>query len=264
MAETLKITRQGKGLPLVLLHGWGLNSGVWEPLIESLQDEFELISVDLPGFGQNVTHTLLDYSLNNVVSLIENSIDVPAFYLGWSLGGLVANKIALTSPDKVLGIINVATTPCFIEKENWPGIKANVLSLFHQQLAEDTKKTITNFLNIQAMGSPHVRQDVKNLKSLIMQYPMPSRNTLDEALKLLEEVDLRKELSKISQPTLYLFGQLDTLVPSKVIPLIQSLAPNISIQIINKASHAPFISHRDDFVKVVKGWLLALDKSVEL
>lgn len=258
MAEILKITRQGKGLPLVLLHGWGLNSGVWEPLIASFQDEYEVITVDLPGFGENVDHTLQDYSLDNVASIISSSVDIPAVYLGWSLGGLIANKIAMIEPDKVLGIINVATSPCFVEKENWPGIKANVLSLFHQQLAQDTQKTITNFLNIQAMGSPHVRQDVKALKKLIMQYPMPSRNTLDEALKLLEEVDLRDALTRSSHPTLYMFGRLDTLVPRNVIPLIELLVPHANYHIFDKASHAPFISHRDDFIEVLQDWLASL------
>lgn len=258
MAEILKITRQGKGLPLVLLHGWGLNSGVWEPLMASLYHEYEVITIDLPGFGNNIEHTLSDYSLENVASTILASIDVPAVYLGWSLGGLIANKIADIEPNKVLGIVNVATSPCFIEKENWPGIKANVLSLFHQQLAQDTKKTITNFLNIQAMGSPHVRQDVKALKALIMQYPMPNRNTLDEALKLLEEVDLRDVILDNRHPTFYMFGRLDTLVPKNVIPLIQLLVPEASYHIFDKASHAPFISHRDDFIQVLKDWLVTL------
>lgn len=258
MAEILKITRQGSGLPLVLLHGWGLNSGVWEPLIEYLQDDYEVISIDLPGFGKNVEHTLSDYSLENVASMIAAAIEIPAVYLGWSLGGLIANKIAMIEPDKVLGLVNVATSPCFIEKDNWPGIKGDVLSLFHQQLAEDTKKTITNFLNIQAMGSPHVRQDVKALKTLIMQYPVPTRNTLDEALKLLEDVDLREGLSQNSHPTLCLFGRLDTLVPRKVIPLIELLTPHASFHTFDKASHAPFISHRDDFIDVLKSWLVTI------
>lgn len=261
MAETLNITRRGKGLPVVLLHGWGLNSGVWEPLIEYLHGSFEFITVDLPGFGKNVEHTIADYSLGHLASEIEKAIDFPAIYLGWSLGGLIANQLAISSPKKVLGVINVATSPCFVEKKSWPGIRANVLRLFHQQLAENTQKTITNFLNIQAMGSPHVKQDVKNLKSLIMQYPMPNRSTLDDALKLLEDVDLRSELMHLSQPTLCLFGQLDTLVPRDVIPLIHSLIPHASIHIFDKASHAPFISHRDDFVKVLKDWIFSLEQS---
>ena len=48
-------------IPLVLIHGWGLNSGVWQPLIDKfISDEnalisqnLELITVDLPGFGKN-------------------------------------------------------------------------------------------------------------------------------------------------------------------------------------------------------------------
>lgn len=259
MAESLKITRQGKGIPLVLLHGWGLNSGVWESLKGLLPDNIELITVDLPGFGLNVEQSLSEYQLINVAKKIQLSIKVPAIYLGWSLGGLVANQIALAAPDKVLGVVNVSSSPCFVEKEGWPGIKADVLALFHQQLAQDTQKTISNFLNIQAMGSPNLRHDVKALKRMIMQYSMPSRKTLDEALKLLEDVDLREQIAQIKAPSLYLFGKLDTLVPRKAIPLIQKLSPLSKIYLFEKSSHAPFISHQDEFIKVLNEWLKALN-----
>lgn len=260
MAETLKISTQGKGLPLVLIHGWGLNSGVWEPLIPELAENFQVITVDLPGFGLNVGCNITPYSLENIATHIAQTIAKPAIYLGWSLGGLVAKKIALLQPDSILGLVDVTSTPCFVEKDSWPGIKPNVLALFHEQLAEDTHKTITNFLNIQAMGSPNLRQDVKSLKRLITQYDFPSKQTLDDALKLLEEVDLRDELAQLKVPTLALFGKLDTLVPRKVISLIQELMPSSQIHIFTKASHAPFISHKEDFLAVLIPWLLALKK----
>ena len=71
MAETLKITSQGQGIPLVLIHGWGLNSGVWQPLAEKLSSFFKVITVDLPGYGLNVNNTLEDYSL---VILVKKSL----------------------------------------------------------------------------------------------------------------------------------------------------------------------------------------------
>ena len=46
MTETLHITSQGQGTPLVLIHGWGLNSGVWQPLAEKLAPFFKVITVD--------------------------------------------------------------------------------------------------------------------------------------------------------------------------------------------------------------------------
>jgi pimeloyl-[acyl-carrier protein] methyl ester esterase len=255
MAETLKISSQGRGLPLVFIHGWGVNSAVWQPSVEILKKNFEVITVDLPGFGINVDHSLSPYTLPQAAILIQQAVAKPAVYIGWSLGGLVASEIALSFPDKVKALVTVASSPCFVEQENWLGIKPNVLTLFYRQLAEDTAKTINNFLKIQSMGSPHLRHDIKLLRALVMQFPLPTKITLEESLKLLETVDHRDELIKISMPFLRLYGKLDGLVPRKAIELVSTLAPKSDVVIFEKASHAPFISHPEEFYQTLISWL---------
>lgn len=256
MAESLKIASQGQGLPLVLIHGWGLNSAVWQPCIEQLKADFEVITVDLPGFATNSSHCLTVYSLIEIATAIQQAIGKPAVYIGWSLGGLVASQIAMSFKEQVLGLVTVASSPQFVERENWPGIKENVLAMFHQQLAKDTTKTINNFLKIQAMGSPHIRQDIKKIRDLVMQYELPSQQVLDDSLKLLETSDVSEDISNITQPFLRLYGKLDGLVPKQVIPVIDGIAPNSQSYIFEQASHAPFISHQAEFISELKNWLI--------
>ncbi len=258
MAEMLKITSKGQGIPLVFIHGWGLNSGIWQPLVDLLSTDFQVITVDLPGFGQNVKQSINPYTVDNICQHISLVIEQPAVYIGWSLGGLVATEMALNYADKVLALITVASSPCFIEKneqDKWPGIKPEVLSLFHQQLAQDTQKTIDGFLKIQAMGSPHIRQDLKQIKQLIMQHPLPSQVTLEESLLLLSSSDYRQQLCLLTLPFLRLYGRLDSLVPKTAIAKISQLAKQSDEFIFPQASHAPFISHLDDFYQVLKSWL---------
>jgi pimeloyl-[acyl-carrier protein] methyl ester esterase len=255
MAEKLKISSQGTGLPLVFIHGWGLNSAVWQPSVEALKENFEVITIDLPGFGENIEHTLSPYSLIEVAKLVQQAVAKPAVYIGWSLGGLVASEIALAYPQQVKALVTVASSPCFVERDNWAGIKPEVLALFHRQLAEDTAKTINNFLKIQAMGSPHLRHDIKLLRELVMQFSMPTKSTLDESLQLLETVDHRESLVKISMPYLRLYGKLDGLVPRKAVKSINELSPRSDVVIFEQASHAPFISHPKEFHHALVAWL---------
>lgn len=272
MAETLHFSTHydaaPTSIPLVLLHGWGLNSAVWQPLIEKLsiyfKANFHIITIDLPGFGENYHNKLQSYSLANITKQIDKTIEQPAIYLGWSLGGLVATEMALTYPEKVLGLITVASSPRFLEetvsktasKIIWPGIKPAVLSAFHQQLQVDTKKTISGFLKIQAMGSPHIRDDIKLISQLVLQQQMPSKATLDESLILLEHSDYREKLAAIEQPFLRLYGSADSLVPKAVIAQVANIAKQSEQQVFEHASHAPFISHLDDFNKVLTAWLV--------
>ncbi|GAA6205069.1 MULTISPECIES: pimeloyl-ACP methyl ester esterase BioH [Thalassotalea] len=251
----LKFTSSGAGLPLVFIHGWGLNSGVWQPSVKQLEQSFRIITVDLPGFGNNLDYQVSPYTIKNIAQHIADIIDEPAVIIGWSLGGIIATELACSHPDKVLGLITVASTPCFVEQENWPGIKPEVLSLFHRQLEEDTQKTINNFLKIQAMGSPHLRNDIKQLRELIMQYPMPSKSTLDLSLRFLEQEDQRQQLKLVSQPFLRIYGKLDGLVPKAVIEQVSLLAHESDVVIFEKASHAPFISELENFVEKLSSWL---------
>lgn len=277
MAETLRFSTycepQKKSIPLVLLHGWGLNSAIWQPMISNLPAEFtdffHIITVDLPGFGINTNKSISPYSLANICESIANTLDQPAIYVGWSLGGLVATEMALKFPEKVLGLITVASTPRFTEQTSeelldgkketqleWPGIKARVLSAFHQQLHEDAVKTINGFLKLQAMGSPHVRQDIKLISKLVFQHELASKDTLDVSLNLLEISDYRLQLINIQKPFLRLYGSADSLVPKSVIGQVAKLAKNSEQHIFERASHAPFISHLDDFTNVLTSWLL--------
>lgn len=282
MAETLNISSSSdlqpletsEKIPLVLLHGWGLNSAVWQPLIESLPDDFtqffNIVTLDLPGFGVNVSVEIHPYSLANICQSITNTITKPAIYVGWSLGGLVATEMALRFPEKVLALITVASTPRFIEEkvqveENiqviWPGIKANVLAAFHQQLQVNIEKTIDGFLKIQAMGSPHIRQDIKKISQLVFQQKMASQATLDQSLTLLESSDYRHTLQNVTQPFLRLYGNADSLVPKSVIEKVNELTPKSDVYIFKQASHAPFISHADDFKEILIQWLMVNPKN---
>ena len=255
MAETLRITTRGEGIPLVFIHGWGFNSAIWQPLVSRLENSYQVITVDLPGFGENADKVPVNYDLETIAREVQVAVNQPAVYLGWSLGGLVASEIALNAPQKVLGVVTIASSPCFIEKQGWPGIKPQLLTGFHQQLAQDIGKTINSFLKIQAMGSPHLRQDLKEIHRLIMLYPFPARKVLDDSLSLLETSDYRQRLGNIACPFLRLYGRNDVLVPKSIYNLMNDLVPDSKVLVFEGASHAPFISHPDEFVSQLTAWL---------
>lgn len=255
MAEQITFTTIGQGTPLVFIHGWGLNSGIFQPVAQSLSCDYQVSCVDLPGFGKNINVQPEKYCIEQIAALIAEKIEQPAIFIGWSLGGLVASQIALSHSDKVLALVCLTSSPYFVQEENWPGIKPELLKSFHQQLATDSYKTINGFLRIQAMGSASVRQDIKQIRALLEQFESPSFDVLEHSLSLLETVDLRSKLKDIKQPSLRMYGRLDTLVPKSVIAQIDSLMPNSESYTFHNASHAPFISHPDEFLDILKNWI---------
>ncbi|GAC17949.1 pimeloyl-ACP methyl ester esterase BioH [Paraglaciecola arctica] len=249
MSESLKVSTVGSGKNLVFLHGWGVNSGVWQPLIDILKDEFCITTIDLPGYGLNHQRLPLPYNLQNITNMVAKKLPTNCILIGWSLGGLVAQMIAHTYPEKLKQLVLICSSPNFSKHADWPGIEPKILDFFTQQLELDFSKTLQRFLAIQAMGSVNARQDAKIIKQAVQQFPLPSPIALEAGLHMLQSIDLREQFKTLSIPCQMFLGSLDTLVPDKVALAAQQLNSKVIIEIISHASHAPFISNTESFAK---------------
>jgi pimeloyl-[acyl-carrier protein] methyl ester esterase len=247
MSISLKVSTVGSGKQLVFLHGWGVNSGVWQPLIDIIKDDFCITTIDLPGYGLNHQQLPVPYNLHNISKTVAQHLPANCILIGWSLGGLVAQQIANTYPEKLKQLVLICSSPKFSKSNDWPGIESKVLHFFTQQLELNFSKTLERFLAIQAMGSVNARQDVKIIKQALLRYPPPSSVALAAGLDMLQNIDLRERLKGLTMPCQFFLGRLDTLVPHKVAPLVQQLNSNITIDVITDASHAPFISNTNSF-----------------
>ncbi|ATL97676.1 pimeloyl-[acyl-carrier protein] methyl ester esterase [Aeromonas sp. CA23] len=249
---SVSVERFGQGPDLVLLHGWGMNGAVWHGIAQPLAAHYRLHLVDLPGFGNSPLADGSEYSLPWLAEQVAAVLPQKCHLLGWSLGGLVASQLALTQPERCQSLITVASSPCFMARDDWPGIAPKVLTGFNQMLAGDFKQTIERFLAIQAMGSEHARDDIRQLRHWLAERPAPQLAALEAGLGLLADVDLRDELATLSLPWLRVYGRLDSLVPKAAIPLLDERYPASHSLVLEKASHAPFISHPQQFVEIIR------------
>lgn len=234
---------------LVLLHGWGLNAEVWRGLITRLSPHFRLHLVDLPGYGRS--RDIPAATLEQITALLLPHLPDKAIVAGWSLGGLVATRLALQVGERLQGVVTIASSPCFAEQSDWPGIRPSVLEGFKKQLSQHFDKTVERFMALQTLGTPSARQDAMLLKESVLALPLPEVAVLNAGLTLLAETDLRADLSAISIPFLRVYGALDALVPRRIVPLVDGLAAHGTSVIVPKAGHAPFISHPERFCQLL-------------
>ncbi|MEP0174427.1 MAG: pimeloyl-ACP methyl ester esterase BioH [Paraglaciecola sp.] len=256
MSFSLNVTTVGQGHNIAFLHGWGVNSGVWQPLVDILANDYCITTIDLPGYGQNHERMPEPYNINSVSQMIADHLPNNCILVGWSLGGLIAQQIAFDYPDKLKQLVLICSSPKFSKSLDWPGIDTDVLALFASQLALDFSKMLERFLMIQAMGSENAKFDVKTIKQNVQQYPNPSEKALVAGLNMLENVDLREQLKQLKMPCHVFLGRLDSLVPIKIADLINTYSHLANVEIIAKASHAPFISDTEDFAKRLRAVLI--------
>lgn len=242
---------KGDGQELLLLHGWGMNSGIWQGITSVLSQTYRVRTLDLPGYGENHSRCPSPYTLATLTSDVANSIEEPVVVVGWSLGGLVAQSLALHYPQKVAALVCVTSSPKFQAEEEWPGIQPDLLQAFAGQLRTDTAKTIDRFLAIQAMGAEHPKEQILRVRDLLNARPAPTQEALAGGLSILQQADLRQQLKHIACPNLWVFGRLDKLVPVSTLEQVERLLPSSRSALFPKASHAPFISHREGFLQML-------------
>lgn len=239
----------GQGEDLVLLHGWGVNSAVWLPIIEKLSSHFRLFIVDLPGFG--LSQSLPEYSLQTITDAILEVVPNSAAWCGWSLGGLIATYAASVYPDRVSKLIQVCCSLKFVKEGDWYGVESTVFDDFKSALVRNKEKTLSRFINLQAVGVPTARQDAQLFKKLLSGTEDSESAALLAGLDLLNKSDLRPLFTQLKRPCLSLFGQFDTLVPQQTAFNMQALLPCSQQQCFEKSSHAPFITEPDKFSAVL-------------
>lgn len=246
MAKQLQIHQHGKGKPLVVIHGWGMNQHVWQPIKQALEQHFSVYWLDLPGHGIN--QALLLGSMDDVSALIAEHISEQSIILAWSLGGLIAQNIALQQPNKVSELILVASSLSFVQRDHWQNaMQAETLAGFIDNLQADFEGTLKRFLALQFMKVKNVQRQVKQLREDLLANP-PSKAALSDGLKILQTADFTRAEQTIKSH--WILGELDRLIPKTVADDLAK-QPNSQVDVIAGAGHAPFISHPDEFMQSV-------------
>jgi len=106
---------EGKGPPVLLLHGVGLNADAWEPQIVTLASRRRVFAVDLPGHGQSdllPEGALLDDYVAAIAGLIDALGISPLPVIGHSFGAMIALGLALDYPRKVTALVALNAVYC--------------------------------------------------------------------------------------------------------------------------------------------------------
>lgn len=236
---------------LVLLHGWGLHSIVWDDVMPGLLAHFRVTVIDLPGMGQSPLPNQ-DYDLQLLVDQVQPLLPARCHLLGWSLGGLLALRLASLFPEQVASLVTVACSPRFVAAPDWPAaMPVEVLDKFIEVFDEDNEGTLIRFLALNCKGADTMREDVRKLKEILYFCGLPAARALRGGLQILRDSDLRASLSGLSLPVLMLFGRADNIVPAALVPDLQKLAPAVQVAIQEGVAHVPFVSAPDIFLRAL-------------
>lgn len=149
-----------------LIHGWGLGPRIWDDFICRMPEDWRSITLAMPGYGARESNADV-YSDNNVIAdhLIDKIPD-NAILVAWSLGGLIAIRLAQHLGDRLEMLILLASTPCFTKKKDWSfGVTEEKINKVARQLTESREKALQQFIQETAVGDDSPRTTIRLLPS---------------------------------------------------------------------------------------------------
>lgn len=227
-----------KGEPLILLHGIGAASDIWEPLFPMCLNNYFTFALDFPGFGQSeeIKPVIVPDNFVEVVDYITQIHNIDrAILIGHSMGGLVAAAYASQEPEKVAKLVLIDS-----------GGFNRIFPLYKVVSSEFSEKILLPLLGNRWIGSIGFRlfygSKIKSQTFLTLtdywSDPKMAHN-FTRVVKGFGDWDVLEDLTKIKCPTLIVWGQLDWLVPIKHAKIARRRLPHAEVKVIKFAGHCP-------------------------
>lgn len=251
----LHVAIEGSGPDLVMLHGWGLNAGIWDGVAASLSGSYRLHRLDLPGHGHSEWSPQCA-TLDDLTRAVAPYVPRHATVLGWSLGGMVALRLASLAPERIASLVLISTTPRFVTAPDWKtAMTPQVLANFGARLRDDYRATIQEFLALQVRGDERELSSLRELRHKLVSGGLPDQHALEAGLGVLAAADLRTSLGKVGVRSLVVAGEYDRVTPPGAGRFLAEQIPGATLHVVKRAGHAPFISHTDEFLAVLHAFL---------
>jgi len=240
-----KYIEEGNGEPLVLLHGLFGALSNFKDLIEHFRHTNRVIVPMLPLFELDILHTSVGGLAKHVHRFLEFKDLKGVHLLGNSLGGHVGLVHVLKHPERIRSLILTGSSGLF---ENGMGDtyprrgdyeyikKKTEVTFYDPNMA--TKELVDEVFEI-------TRNRLKVIK-IIALAKSAIRNNLGE------------ELNNITQPTLLIWGNNDTITPPFVAREFQRLIPNSELHFIDQCGHAPMMEQPAEFNVILDKFLKKL------
>jgi 3-oxoadipate enol-lactonase len=256
-ATRLHVQREGTGEPLLWITGFAISSEIFSPVIDTYAAQFDCVRYDNRGAGRSPAPwriTSIPELAGDAVRLMDAlSIDSAHVY-GLSMGGMIAQEVAIRFPDRVRGLVLGCTTH--------GGPRAVLPS--PKVSAALTARGAPAELRAQLLGRALFSEDfrrrdpalVRRYLSLLNAHRTSARGAMSH-LAASTYHDTRARLGRIVAPTLVLHGDRDVLTPPANARLLADAIPDATLGTVHGAGHAYLLEQPQESSRLFLDWLRA-------
>jgi len=245
---------EGEGEPLVLVHGVGGDGGMWDGVVAALPPRFRTIRVDLRGHGRSplIGAPVTVRDLARDVTEVMDALDVrKASIAGFSLGGLIAQAIALESPDRVDQLALVATVAGRTPEER-------ARSAARIEVVREKGLAAIAAGNREFWFSDAFRRDhPEAVEARVRQFMACDPVSYLHAFAVFAKGDFADRLGEIRVPTLVVAGEFDAAATPRMARLMHERIAGSRLEILDGMRHALLIECPGRVAALMAGFLQA-------
>jgi len=249
--QHIYIGDEGKGFPLILIHGFLGSSKMWEPQINFFKNYFRVITPDLPGFGKS-NKAKSHNSIRSIANLLMDCLEekkIDKFYLlGHSMGGMIVQEMAKEYGNKIVKLICYSTGP----RGEMPGRFESV-----DQSRENLKKKGLEIIAKNIAKTWFVKKEnAKYFDICIEAGKQASKKAADDALIAFKKWNGVDTLKNIKNETLIVWGDQDKSYNLEQIKTLEKSIKKSKLVIFKNCAHNVHLEQPDQFNNTIKNFLL--------
>jgi len=249
--QDIFINDTGKGLPLVLVHGFLGSSDMWKPQINYFNKNYRVLAPALPGFGKSSkvkSCNTIECMARTIIDSLKSKKIEEFNLLGHSMGGMVAQEMVKLSGKKILKLICYGTGPT-----------GNIPGRF-ETIDESREKLKINGLENTAYRIAKtwfIEEDKAKYFYLCEQAgKQTSIEAADNGLVAMKNWSGISNLKKIKNKTLIIWGDQDKAYNYSQVETLNNNIPKSDLKIIKDCSHNVHLEKPEEFNKTITKFLI--------
>lgn len=247
----------GEGAPLILLHGLGNNSQSWSRQLEGLQEHFQVIAWDTPGYGDSSDPDPEFRTFGELADILKGFIDSlgfkKIFLLGHSMGSTTAMEFCAKYPDSVEALILAAST-----RGGRTNPETNERKLQNRIHNVETSPEKLAELRTPDMFSPYAKPEmIAEAKRIMAMVRPPGYRSVAYSLYNADQTEL---LSSIKMPTMLICGKDDKVTPVAESRIVEEKIAGSTLKLIPQAGHLCYFEQPEEFNRLVLSFLQTYNK----
>lgn len=221
--------------PIICLHGIGGNSSSFMPQLAALSQHHRIISWTMPGYGKSTALTVTSFAtLSQALAGFMDALHIKqAHLIGHSIGGMIAQELALTQPERVKSLVLLATTSAFGGRDD--SFKEKFLAARLKPLNKGMSMTELAENFVPKLVGDSAEQHV--IQAAIASMSAIPRGSYRAILECLVTFNRYQDIARLAVPVYLLAGEHDNTAPPATLSKMAEKIPGAKFHLITGVGH---------------------------